>query len=299
MKNEIIVNLTESHEYKCNCIIIARKNENRAARFKIIVPEELRDKWLYIDFEKKSGTKIKTPKIEIVDGIGYYDVCNNLTDEVGKIKAEIIFQDETGYIWKTFIKIYQIVDSICATEEIEKENPDFISESQKVVDEAANLDIDIENSIITITKKDGSTKSENVKGETYEITDEDYKEIETNVKSDIQPILEEIENISKQAEVIARGRATGYVFDTVNDLDNWLLVEENVSKLVLGDNFYIRDIGVPDYWWDGATKQVLEVEKPDLTAYAKKEQFVTLTQTEYDALTEKSANTYYFIIEEE
>lgn len=137
------------------------------------------------------------------------------------------------------------------------------------------------------------------KGADYVITDEDYETIETNVKSDIQPILEEIENVSKQAEVIARGRATGYVFDTVNDLDTWLLVEENVSKLVLGDNFYIRDIGVPDYWWDGATKQVLEVEKPDLTAYAKKEQFVTLTQAEYDALTEKSANTYYFIIEEE
>lgn len=136
------------------------------------------------------------------------------------------------------------------------------------------------------------------KGDSYTITDEDYETIETNVKTDIQPILEEIENISKQAEIIAKGRATGYVFDTLEDLDNWLLEEENVSKLVLGDNLYIRTVGVPDYWWDGTSKQVLETEKPDLTEYAKKEQFVTLTQTEYDALTEKSANTYYFIVEE-
>ncbi len=137
------------------------------------------------------------------------------------------------------------------------------------------------------------------KGENYTITDEDYQEIETNVKSDIQPVLTDIENIAKQAEVIARGRATGYVFDTVEDLDIWLQNSENVSKLVLGDNFYIRAINVPDYWWDGTTRQQLEAEKPDLTDYAKTEQFVTLTQAEYDALETKSANTYYFIIEEE
>ena len=137
------------------------------------------------------------------------------------------------------------------------------------------------------------------KGDTYTITDEDYQEIETNVKSDIQPVLTDIENIAKQSEVIARGRATGYVFDTVEDLDLWLQNSENVSKLVLGDNFYIRAINVPDYWWDGTTRQQLEAEKPDLTDYAKTEQFVTLTQTEYDALTEKSTNTYYFIVEEE
>lgn len=137
------------------------------------------------------------------------------------------------------------------------------------------------------------------KGDTYTITDEDYKEIETNVKSDIQPVLTDIENIAKQSEVIARGRATGYVFDTVEDLDLWLQNSENVSKLVLGDNFYIRAVNVPDYWWDGTTRQQLEAEKPDLTDYAKTEQFVTLTQTEYDNLTEKSTNTYYFIVEEE
>ena len=160
------------------------------------------------------------------------------------------------------------------------------------------------NSNATVELDETSTKLKPIfnfgipKGEPYILTDEDREGIETNVKTDIQPILEEIENTSKQAEIIAKGRATGYVFDTVEELDNWLLVEENTSKLVLGDNLYIRTVGVPDYWWDGTNKQVLETEKPDLTEYAKKEQFVTLTQAEYDALTEKSANTYYFIIEE-
>lgn len=175
------------------------------------------------------------------------------------------------------------------------------------VEQANNLDINankIENiTTINVTKKDGSTQTVKIydgqKGDTYEITEEDYEEIENQVKNDIQPILEKIENTSKQAEIIAKGKATGYVFDTLEDLELWLQNETNVNKLVLGDNLYIRTIGVPDYWWDGSSKQVLETEKPDLTEYAKKEQFVTLTQAEYDNLTEKSANTYYFIIEEE
>ena len=155
-----------------------------------------------------------------------------------------------------------------------------------------------------IANEDTGNPSRGPKGEDgadgvdYVITDKDYQEIENRVKTDIQPILEEIENTSKQAEIIAKGRATGYVFDTVADLDLWLQDETNKSKLVLGDNFYIVATDVPDYWWDGTDKRELETEKPDLTTYAKKEQFVTLTQAEYDALTEKSANTYYFIVEE-
>ena len=37
-----------------------------------------------------------------------------------------------------------------------------------------------------------------------------------------------------------------------------------------GDNFYIRDKGVPDYWWDGTVKQELEVEKVDLSVFYDK-----------------------------
>lgn len=40
----------------------------------------------------------------------------------------------------------------------------LIDETTKCMEAVNNLDIDIENSVITITKKDGSTKSENVKG---------------------------------------------------------------------------------------------------------------------------------------
>lgn len=42
-------------------------------------------------------------------------------------------------------------------------------------------------------------------------------------------------------------------------------VEEIIN---VGTNFYIRDVGVPDYWWDGAQAQELETQKVDLTEYA-------------------------------
>ncbi len=74
----------------------------------------------------------------------------------------------------------------------------------------------------------------------------------------------------KTAESIAKGRATGYVFDTLSDLETWLEDSENTSKLVLGDNLYIRATDVPDYWWDGAEKQILETQKVDLSEYATK-----------------------------
>lgn len=101
----------------------------------------------------------------------------------------------------------------------------------------------------------------------------DEEEIKNEIKEEINPILNEVIEISERAEAIAKGRATGYVFDTVTDLDEWLQDSENTSKLVLGDNLYIREVGVPDYWWDGTSKQILETQKVDLTEYVTQEEF--------------------------
>lgn len=236
---------------------------------------------------------------EIVDNTLIFSP--GILSEVGDYEYEISLYTEDGRLTDYAIKSFEVRDELVNTDEI-VEVDDRVPILDNLISEANqinNIDIDIEDSVITLKRKDGTIKVKNVKGDTYEITEEDYQEIETNVKSDIQPILENIENISKQAEVIARGRATGYVFNTIADLDNWLLDEENVSKLTLGDNFYIVATNVPDYWWDGTQKRVLETEKPDLTQYAKKEQFVDLTQDDYDDLQTKNANTYYYIYEQE
>lgn len=81
--------------------------------------------------------------------------------------------------------------------------------------------------------------------------------------------IEDVLDIAMDARTIAKGRATGYVFDTVEDMQEWLTVEENTQNLVLGDNLYIRATDVPDYWWDGVQAQKLETHKVDLSEYVK------------------------------
>lgn len=103
--------------------------------------------------------------------------------------------------------------------------------------------------------KDGRAKVQSAPTENYDVV----RKLE----------LDNLSNDIDTAMSIAKGRATGYVFDTKEDMDAWLENSENVSNLVLGDNLYIRATNVPDYWWDGSSAQMLETQKVDLTGYVK------------------------------
>ncbi|KAA6386398.1 MAG: hypothetical protein EZS28_018072 [Streblomastix strix] len=63
---------------------------------------------------------------------------------------------------------------------------------------------------------------------------------------------------------IASGKSKAYVFDTQSDLNDWMAIQDNVAKLAIGDNLYIVDKQVVDYWWDGTDLKVLETEQPDM-----------------------------------
>ncbi len=84
-----------------------------------------------------------------------------------------------------------------------------------------------------------------------------------------------VDNEMALATAIAKGRATGYVFDTKDDMELALEDEDFVDNLVLGDNLYIRATDTPDYWWDGAEAQQLETQKVDLSEYIKKTTLAT------------------------
>ena len=72
------------------------------------------------------------------------------------------------------------------------------------------------------------------------------------------------------AEVVkvASGKTASYVFNTVAELDTELAKADFKAKLKTGDVFLIRALNVPDYWWDGSAKQILETTKVDLSPYA-------------------------------
>ncbi|KAA6377607.1 MAG: hypothetical protein EZS28_026869, partial [Streblomastix strix] len=73
-----------------------------------------------------------------------------------------------------------------------------------------------------------------------------------------QPQLQEVRDI-------ATGRSKAYVFSTQGELNDWMAVQDNVAKLAIGDNLYIVDKEVTDYWWDGTDLKVLETELPDMS----------------------------------
>lgn len=72
-----------------------------------------------------------------------------------------------------------------------------------------------------------------------------------------------------RVEAIAAGRSRARVFNGLADIKSWIALPENVEIIKIGDQFLTRELGVPDYWWDGAELQILETEKVDLTDYVE------------------------------
>ncbi|KAA6363679.1 MAG: hypothetical protein EZS28_040795, partial [Streblomastix strix] len=73
-----------------------------------------------------------------------------------------------------------------------------------------------------------------------------------------QPQLQEVRDI-------ASGKSKGFVFATTDEMNTWMEDSENVAKLAIGDNLYIVDKQVIDYWWDGSSLRALETELPDMS----------------------------------
>ncbi|KAA6401106.1 MAG: hypothetical protein EZS28_003364 [Streblomastix strix] len=73
-----------------------------------------------------------------------------------------------------------------------------------------------------------------------------------------QPQLQEVRDT-------ASGKSKGCVFETTQEMNTWIEDQENVAKLAIGDNLYIIDKEVMDYWWDGTALRALETELPDMS----------------------------------
>ncbi|KAA6331119.1 MAG: hypothetical protein EZS28_053421, partial [Streblomastix strix] len=60
---------------------------------------------------------------------------------------------------------------------------------------------------------------------------------------------------------IASGQSNAYVFDIQSDLNDWKAIQDNVAKLAIGDNLYIVDKKIVDYWLDGVDLKILETKQ--------------------------------------
>ena len=122
------------------------------------------------------------------------------------------------------------------------------------------------------------------KAETEQLIEEAQPNLEEYAKKNELPNISGLAStqyVDKEIEevvAIAEGKCHTEVFDTVEALDTWLGVAANVATLNRGDIFLIRALNVPDYWWDGSTRQILETSKVDLSGYALKEHPHTAAQ---------------------
>lgn len=265
------------------------QNENNIQELEINVPEK------YQDYNKKIVFITK-------DGI-VWDFIEENTYTIRKNISK--YRYVSFYIWLTKddndfrseTNILNFNSNKDASNEISEEEQGAVNKVINLLEEEITKVTELEARLMLLID-DIQLKLEKgeFNGQDYILTEEDKEEIseetKTLVETDIQPTLNDVTNVSnnamqlaEHAEVIARGRATGYVFNTLEDLEEWLLDSKNVSKLVLGDNFYIRATNVPDYWWDGNQKQQLEAEKPDLSNLVDKSAFVYDKETETLSIT--------------
>ena len=86
-------------------------------------------------------------------------------------------------------------------------------------------------------------------GKDYVLTSADKTEIANET-------IELLDDTIGEITEIASGKCKADAFDTVDDMTTWLQTGDNAASLKLGDVFYIRDVGVPDYWWEPARERI-------------------------------------------
>lgn len=134
MKDIICVTVAKDHTFECACDIIGRAGESETARLEITVPHSFTNWWTYIEFGKPNGELCRTPNLEVANGVANYDIPLHLLTESGEMEVQLVFQKESGEIWKSSKKKYIITESLNATDDI-PEKEDFITEAQAVLDE--------------------------------------------------------------------------------------------------------------------------------------------------------------------
>ena len=97
------------------------------------------------------------------------------------------------------------------------------------------------------------------------------------VADNVQDAIDEVNDKADTATNIAKGRNQAHVFATTEAMQTWLSNADNKGQYNVGDNLYIIDVGVPDWWVSEVLTEVdtetgyfykiapLETQKVDLT----------------------------------
>lgn len=129
----IRITVDDNHYLRCPIDTIARDGEGNAIKLEITFPEKLSSYWVYLDFKMSNGEKFKSPRLDVEGNKATYIVPPYVLIE-GKLKIQVLFQNEAGAIWKSYKKPFNVRPSINAVDDI-PDKEDFIAEAQKLLDE--------------------------------------------------------------------------------------------------------------------------------------------------------------------
>ena len=322
MKDKICATLTKDHIYICNGGVIGRSGENECTQLEITLDECLCDKWVYIDFIKPDGTTYKTPKLDIVQNKVIYDIPNALLDQKGALKVQVVLQNEVGEIWKSSIKTYEVNPSINATDDIPNQD-DFITEAQRLlneVEEGLTPTIGDNGNWFILDKDTGKTSigPQGEKGEkgdagsikfiiVNELPTENIDDSAIYMKAveseDATNTYEEYIYVNGTWESLGTANVEVDLTDYVKNTDYATLNKHGVVRFENTFGISVDNNGRP--FINRATNDEIDVKKvtykpivPSNLNYAVGSVLPVMTQAQYDALTTKDENLYYFIVEE-
>lgn len=238
--------------------IIGKINENKSTILSINVDSLLGDKDLYLEFEKSNGEKYVSKPLELnikEDGTynATFEMVNSLLDSKGELKCEVVLRNDDNYVFKSYTYKFYVMDSINASETLQEENPDFISEAKKTLDEMKNI-VDTSGDGTKYLANDGQYKT--VIGGTS-----DYNVLEN------KPI-EVIESTDKNNPVILKSLQSGAYM-----LHGYFKAYEGAPKSI------IAQIPLVAYVATTSTTSYIQL----FFAYNNQIQYYAITENDYDS----------------
>lgn len=211
-------------------IVVGYLQENRTEKIEFEIPQEYQNYGRKACFEAEGNTFSKT--FDNITG-NTLTLTRDIT-KFEKIKMSIEFfkiENEDEIIARTSILNLIIENSVICDDDVKPDDPkvtildELIVEVGKTINETNNLDIDIQDSVVTITKKDGTTKSENVKGETGETGSKGEDAKINGVNSIVLEAGDNIEIEQDGQKTIIKSTASGNVEDVY--VDGTSVLDEN------------------------------------------------------------------------
>ena len=132
MINLIPITIDERGSVKKDITILAMEGESLSKGFSILLPNSIKDLWLYIEFEKADGSKFVSEQLAANGDYLEYDISNQLTIK-GKLICQVVAKNGDNLVWKSNKFDFTIPSSINATEQVPASNPDILADLQKQI----------------------------------------------------------------------------------------------------------------------------------------------------------------------